>query len=33
MVAITVHLSIFEWPFHSGYQTVGYVRAVLQPGC
>ncbi len=33
MVAIPVQLSVFEWAFHYGYQTLGYVRAMLQPGC
>jgi hypothetical protein len=32
-VAIPVQLSVFEWAFHYVYQTAGYVRAVLQPGC
>ena len=33
MVAIPVQLSVFEWTFNYVYQTAGYVRAVLQPGC
>jgi uncharacterized SAM-binding protein YcdF (DUF218 family) len=33
MVAIPVQLSVFEWAFHYVYQTAGYARAVLQPGC
>jgi uncharacterized SAM-binding protein YcdF (DUF218 family) len=33
MVAIPTHLSIPIWAFHYVYQTAGYVRAVLQPGC
>lgn len=33
MVALPVHLSVFEWAFHYVYQTAGYARAVLQPGC
>ena len=33
MVAIPAQLSVFEWTFHYVYQTAGYVRAVLQPGC
>jgi uncharacterized SAM-binding protein YcdF (DUF218 family) len=33
MVAIPVQLSVFEWAFHYAYQTAGYVRAMLQPGC
>jgi uncharacterized SAM-binding protein YcdF (DUF218 family) len=33
MVAIPVQLSVFEWAFHYVYQTAGYLRAMLQPGC
>lgn len=33
MVALPVRLSLFEWAFHYAYQTAGYVRAMLQPGC
>ena len=33
MVAIPDRLSIFEWAFHYVYQTAGYIRAFLQPGC
>ena len=33
MVAIPAQLSVFEWTFHYVYQTAGYVRAMLQPGC
>ncbi|ULN47015.1 YdcF family protein [Mycolicibacterium goodii] len=33
MVAIPARLSPFEWMFHYVYQTAGYARASLQPGC
>lgn len=33
MVALPVRLSPFEWVFHYAYQTAGYARAILQPGC
>jgi uncharacterized SAM-binding protein YcdF (DUF218 family) len=33
MVAIPARLSVFIWAFHYVYQTAGYVRAMLQPGC
>ncbi|AWT56764.1 YdcF family protein [Mycolicibacterium smegmatis] len=33
MVALPVEPSLFEWVFHYGYQTAGYAKAVLQPGC
>ncbi len=33
MVAIPVQASVFEWAFHYVYQTAGYARAMLQPGC
>jgi uncharacterized SAM-binding protein YcdF (DUF218 family) len=33
MVAMPVQLSVFEWTFHYVYQTAGYLRAALQPGC
>lgn len=33
MVASPTHISTARWPFEYFYQTAGYVRAVLQPGC
>jgi hypothetical protein len=33
MVASPSHLSALSWAFEYIYQTAGYVRAVLQPGC
>jgi hypothetical protein len=33
MVASPAHISIPRWAFEYVYQTLGYVRAVLQPGC
>jgi len=33
MVALPDRLSLFEWAFHYVYQTAGYARAMLQPGC
>jgi uncharacterized SAM-binding protein YcdF (DUF218 family) len=33
MVALPVQPSILEWAFHYVYQTAGYARAMLQPGC
>lgn len=33
MVALPVRLPMWEWMFHYGYQTAGYARAVVQPGC
>jgi DUF218 domain len=33
MVESPTHLSIAQWAFEYLYQTAGYVRAVLQPGC
>lgn len=33
MVASPTHMSLLDWVFEYAYQTAGYVRAVLQPGC
>jgi hypothetical protein len=33
MVASPAHISLPRWAFEYVYQTTGYVRAVLQPGC
>lgn len=33
MVASPAHISVARWPFEYVYQTAGYVRAALQPGC
>ena len=33
MVASPAHISVPRWAFEYVYQTAGYVRAVLQPGC
>lgn len=33
MVALPVRMSFFEWMFHYAYQSAGYARAILQPGC
>ena|SRR5271167_1458416 len=33
MVASPAHISVARWAFEYVYQTVGYVRAALQPGC
>ncbi len=33
MVASPTHLSLLDWPAEYVYQTAGYVRAALQPGC
>jgi hypothetical protein len=33
MVASPAHLSALSWAFNYVYQTAGYVRAVVQPGC
>jgi hypothetical protein len=33
MVASPTHISLLGWPIEYVYQTAGYVRAVLQPGC
>jgi uncharacterized SAM-binding protein YcdF (DUF218 family) len=33
MVASPDHISALRWPFEYVYQTVGYLRAALQPGC
>lgn len=33
MVASPSHLSALKWAFEYLYQTAGYVRAVLEPGC
>lgn len=33
MVPIPAQLSLPIWAFHYAYQTAGYARAVLQPGC
>jgi hypothetical protein len=33
MAAIPTRLSAPEWAFHYVYQSAGYVRAVVQPGC
>jgi hypothetical protein len=32
-VASPAHISVARWPFEYVYQTAGYVRAALQPGC
>ena len=33
MVASPTHISLLDWPAEYVYQTAGYVRAALQPGC
>ena len=33
MVASPTHISLLDWPVEYVYQTAGYVRAALQPGC
>jgi uncharacterized SAM-binding protein YcdF (DUF218 family) len=33
MVASPAQISLLRWAFEYVYQTVGYVRAALQPGC
>ena len=33
MVASPTHISLLDWPVEYVYQTSGYVRAALQPGC
>lgn len=33
MVASPAHISVAKWASEYVYQTVGYLRAVLQPGC
>lgn len=33
MVPSPAHMSAPKWVFEYGYQTAGYLRAVLQPGC
>jgi hypothetical protein len=33
MVPIPTQLPLPIWAFHYVYQTAGYARAVLQPGC
>jgi uncharacterized SAM-binding protein YcdF (DUF218 family) len=33
MVASPEHISMSRWAFEYVYQTVGYLRAALQPGC
>ncbi len=33
MVASPTHISPARWGFEYAYQTAGYLRAVLQPGC
>ena len=33
MVASPTHISLLDWPIEYVYQTAGYVRATLQPGC
>ena len=33
MVASPTHISVARWAFEYVYQTVGYLRAALQPGC
>ena len=33
MVATPAHLSVAEWAYQYVYQTAGYVRAMLEPGC
>jgi uncharacterized SAM-binding protein YcdF (DUF218 family) len=33
MVASPPDISVPRWAYEYGYQTVGYLRAVLQPGC
>jgi hypothetical protein len=33
MVASPAHISVARWAFEYVYQTAGYVRAALQPGC
>ena len=33
MVASPTHISLLDWMFEYVYQTAGYVRAALQPGC
>jgi hypothetical protein len=32
-VASSSHISVARWAYDYVYQTVGYLRAVLQPGC
>jgi hypothetical protein len=33
MVASPAHISVSRWAFEYFYQTVGYLRTMLQPGC
>ena len=33
MVASPTHISLLDWTFEYVYQTAGYLRAALQPGC
>jgi len=33
MVASPTRISLLDWASEYVYQTAGYVRAVLQPGC
>jgi hypothetical protein len=33
MVASPAHISVLSWAYQYVYQTAGYLRAVLQPGC
>jgi uncharacterized SAM-binding protein YcdF (DUF218 family) len=33
MVASLTHISLLDWTFEYVYQTAGYLRAALQPGC
>ena len=33
MVASPAHISVARWAFEYVYQTAGYLRAALQPGC
>lgn len=33
MVASPAHIPLSRWAFEYAYQTAGYLRAVLQPGC
>jgi hypothetical protein len=33
MVASPAHISVLRWAFEDVYQSAGYARAVLQPGC
>ena len=33
MVASPAHIPLTRWSFEYAYQTAGYLRAVLQPGC